>query len=94
MLIDYIPVGKENAVSRHYLATTTGFSDRFVRKEIENLRQAGVVICSAFDYKEKGYYLPANEEEKNEFLRKYVAYPKSMIKTYYAMKEGNKDVVL
>lgn len=40
-IIDYIPYGRENAVSRQELVMRTGMSDRAVRKAIQLLREGG-----------------------------------------------------
>lgn len=34
-IVDYIPVGHENAISRKELSRKTGLTDRILRKEIE-----------------------------------------------------------
>lgn len=43
-----------------------GLSDRLVRKCVEGLRRAGVVICSD----EAGYWLPSNTAELRRYVRK------------------------
>lgn len=63
---DYIPVGRENAVSRSYLAAMLGVSDRKMRKMIEDERRAGEIILNAQDG--KGYYMT---DDLDEMERQY-----------------------
>ena len=51
---NFIPDGKENAVSREVLATRLGLPDRTVRKLIEEARDRGELICNDGDG--EGYY--------------------------------------
>lgn len=54
-ITDFIPYGRENAISRQALAQLTGMDDRQVRRMIEDAR-CNVVIINLQDG--KGYYLP------------------------------------
>ena len=54
-VLRYIPEGKENAVSKEFLAEMAEISDRTVRRAIEQARLAGYLICSDTD--SKGYYI-------------------------------------
>ncbi len=63
-----IPEGRENAVTRAYLRMMTGMSDRAVRKEIEELRNAGLFICNNSDG--YGYYI---SNDLAELQRQYKA---------------------
>ena len=51
---DFIPEGKENAITRPELARVLGMTDRAVRKEIELARDRGALICNDGDG--AGYY--------------------------------------
>lgn len=53
-ITDYIPHGRENAVSRGYLCALTGLSDRSVRAAIEQARNDGALILN--DQDGFGYY--------------------------------------
>lgn len=53
-ITDYIPTGKENAVTRAYLRVVTGLPDRKIREEIEQARRKGAIIINAQDG--AGYY--------------------------------------
>ena len=66
-ILDYIPEGKENAVTREYLSKMTGWPDRQVRKEIKRLVTEGVPILSSSSA--KGYWLSDNIGEIEAFIR-------------------------
>lgn len=51
---NFIPEGKENAITRPELARVLGMTDRAVRKEIELARDRGAMICNDGDG--AGYY--------------------------------------
>lgn len=68
-LLEHIPYGKENAVSRAYLAGLRGggsTGDRRARKEIQALRDAGELIIN--DQSGAGYYRPTKKTEVDEYL--------------------------
>lgn len=54
-IVDYIPTGKDNAVTRAQLCALTGLGDRAVRKLIEIARVEGAVIVNHQDG--NGYYI-------------------------------------
>ena len=53
IILDAIPWGKENAITRPALAARTGWPDRAVRRSIEELRRAHIILN---DQDGKGYY--------------------------------------
>lgn len=57
-ILDLIPTGKANAVTRAQLCAHTGLSDRAVRKLIELARIDGAIIINAQDG--AGYYISDN----------------------------------
>lgn len=57
-IVDLIPTGKDNAITRGQLCSLTGLSDRAVRKLIEIARIEGAIIINAQDG--KGYYISDN----------------------------------
>ena len=68
-LLDHIPVGEANAVSTAELLHKSNFRTvRAMQKEIHELRESGVVICSRTD-PPGGYYRPANAAEATRFVR-------------------------
>lgn len=66
-LIDYIPYGRENAVSRFYLSKITGLPDRQLRIEIKKLIRQGNAILSSSSA--KGYWRSEDIDEIEEFIR-------------------------
>lgn len=56
----YIPKGKENAVTRVGLTILSGLDDRTIRQHIQLARRSGVPICNAQDG--NGYYIPTLDE--------------------------------
>lgn len=46
---EFIPVGRDNAVTRAQLCARTGLPDRKVREEIEQARRRGAIIINAQD---------------------------------------------
>lgn len=65
-ILDYIPYGRENAISRESLARITGMSDRQVRKAIEGLREDGEVILSSSH--SKGYWRSDDEADISAYI--------------------------
>lgn len=58
-IIEFIPFGKENAISRRKLRDLSGMPDRVMRKEIEKARSE-YAILNAQDG--SGYFRPTPEE--------------------------------
>ena len=65
-ITDYIPFGKENAVTRAHLRAATGLPDRKIREEIEQARRRGAIIINAQDG--AGYY---QSEDKKDIPKQY-----------------------
>lgn len=64
-ILDYIPKGKESAISVNRLAGMVGVkNERTLRAYIAELRKNGAVICSSA----VGYYIPASREELREYI--------------------------
>ncbi len=70
---EFIPYGKENAISQGDLATLCSMDRRSVRKAVECARRNGAAICSD----NSGYYFPEDAEE----ARHYVQMQKHRIRT-------------
>lgn len=66
IVLDAIPFGKENAVTREYLAAKTGLPDRQVRKAIEEIRRNHIVLN---DQDGKGYYRSYDLDDIERFYR-------------------------
>lgn len=68
-IIDYIPYGRQNAVSTDYLKAITGLDTRTIRQMIANERTQGAVICSSLKSDGGGYFLPADPSEAVRYVR-------------------------
>ena len=66
IVLDAIPYGKENAVTREYLAARTGLPDRQVRKAIEEIRRSHIILN---DQDGKGYYRSWDLDDIERFYR-------------------------
>ena len=76
-IIDYIPFGKQNAISRERLSELSGMGDRAVRKAIQALREDGEIILSSSHG--KGYWRSDDASE----IGQYIAENKSRIRKLY-----------
>lgn len=65
-IYNLVPYGQSKSVSREYLTNMTGFSDRRVRRSIERLRVAGMIICSSSSV--NGYWKPTKRSEVQQFI--------------------------
>lgn len=65
-IVKFIPLGKENAISRASLAQKAGLSDRKMRNEIENARRRGFLIINLQDG--RGYY---RSDDLDDIERQY-----------------------
>lgn len=68
-ILQYIPHGKENAVTRSELCRLTKLPDRCVRQEIEKLRRKGAPILSSSSA--KGYWVSDDISEIRAFLKEF-----------------------
>lgn len=75
-IVDYIPFGKENAISRQQLERVTGLSDRDVREEISLTRRNTVILNLSNG---KGYFQPIQGEE-DDLVVKYFKQEDSRLK--------------
>lgn len=64
---DFLLRGAENAAPRRHLRQMTGLTDRDLRRRIQEERLAGTPILSSNTA--GGYYLPADDLERQEFIR-------------------------
>jgi hypothetical protein len=67
-IVDFLPVGEENAVTMAELAALLSCSKREARALIFEARCKGAVICSNPDGIKGGYYLPKNADEIKRFI--------------------------
>ncbi len=68
-VINHIPKGKKNAISRAQLAVLTGLPDRTNRQAIEDARRNGVMVISGSNA--KGYYVTDDYNEWKIFLEEH-----------------------
>lgn len=97
-IVDYIPTGYENAISRKDLCHKTGLNDRVVRNLIEEARRTTIIISNNDG---SGYWLYPKEPTEKEklLLNRFVKQQESRAKSiFYAlrparimMKEGAKN---
>lgn len=59
-IMQFIPQGESNAISRKNLTALTGLNDRAVRECIEQARHRGEIICAATH---GGYFQPDTIDE-------------------------------
>ena len=84
-IIEYIPKGFENAISRKNLCKITGLNDRVMRERIEEARRHTIIISNPDG---SGYWIyPDNPtDEEQEHLRRYVKQQESRAKSiFYAL---------
>lgn len=85
-IVEYIPKGHKNAISRNDLCRQTGLSDRLIRALIEEARRETIIISNNDG---SGYWLfPENPtEQEKEMLRRYVKQQESRAKSiFYALR--------
>lgn len=64
-IADFIPRGKENAITRQNLCEITGLNDRAVRESISQARREIPIISLA----NKGYYIPTEKEDVEQWVK-------------------------
>lgn len=80
IVLDAIPFGKDNAVTREDLEARTGLPDRQVRKAIEEIRRSHIILN---DQDGKGYYRSYDLDDIERFYRQERARALSVL---YRMK--------
>lgn len=91
-IINYIPEGYENAISRKDLCRITGMKDRDMRAAIETARRETIIISSCDG---SGYWLFPDNPTAHEMqmLRKYVQQQERRAKSiFYALKPARKKM--
>ncbi len=90
-ILDYIPTGSQNAISRYQLCKMTGIDDRKVREAIHNARRK-IPILNMQDG--NGYFIPDMNTEKDRHLLKwYVRQEESRLKSIgWALKAARKTL--
>lgn len=84
-LLEYIPYGHENAISRAELSRLTGLPDREIRREIKRILQTGEPVLSSS--KQGGYWRSDNPDEWAAFLRESENRTNTERRTTYKLRE-------
>lgn len=81
-IIDYIPYGKDKAVTREQLMMLTGYPDRAVREAISQARRETPILNNQDG---TGYYRPTDDEKPlvERFVRQEERRAKSI---FYSLK--------
>lgn len=88
-IVGFIPIGARNAVSREYLVSVTGLSDRDVRRQIAEARHIIPIINQSDG---NGYYIPDTDkmEERLE-LEAWLRQETSRLKSIAYSMSGAKS---
>lgn len=69
-IVDFIPKGRENAISMTELSIRLDCDKRTVRAAVFDARKSGAIICSTCDGNSSdGYYQPVSVEEVIPYVR-------------------------
>lgn len=82
-IIEHIPVGRSQAISRRQLASLTGLCDRRLRAYISAAREQGFPIVGD---PQGGYYLAETEAERNLLLAELRSRIKRLAASYAAVR--------
>ena len=83
-IVDFIPVGKDQAISRKRLVGLTGLTDRMIRDLIGKARRH---TCIINNQDANGYYIPEDKEE----VKRYIAQEEHRAKTILYRLNGAKE---
>ena len=86
-IADYLPEGKENAVSGRHLCALLHIDARTLRFIVERARRDMIPICASVDRKEGGYYLAANKKEMERFCKRLENQEESIRQTREACEQ-------
>lgn len=84
-ILDFIPTGKENAISRQELMQRTGVGERLIRDAIKRQVENGVPILSSSGH--KGYWYSEDIDEIEEFIRENDHRANALSKTTAKLKK-------
>lgn len=87
-ILQLIPNGAENAISRKDLAEKLGLSDRVMREAIEQLRHNGHLICSK---PTGGYFQPTNIEDIEKMYRTEMKRAKAILHRCTPLRQALKQ---
>ena len=72
-LLDFIPVGRNNALQGRKIAELSGINIKQIQAKISALRASGHPICAPDTVKPLGYFIPESAKEADEFYRATIA---------------------
>lgn len=79
IIMNLIPVGHENAVTRQQLCISTGMNDRRIRKAIAEARRENIIMNMQDG---NGYYIPNMEDDVDKAeLKKFVKQEEHRLKS-------------
>ena len=81
-IADYIPVGRENKISRESLRICTGLPDRSVRRLISDAREHGIPIVGD---PTGGYYMAECEADIRLLMSELMSRMTKLFKSYDAV---------
>ena len=87
-IIDYIPIGRDNAISRKQLCTITGLPDRPMRHEIEKARKDYAIL----NIDGSGYFRPADGE--SDLIQKWLRQERNREKSVRDSTRGAEKALL
>lgn len=87
-IADFIPVGKDNAISRSQLVKLTGLSDRIVRDMIA-LERRNTAILNLQNG--AGYYIPSESEKAD--LERFIKQEEARAKSIFWSLRGAKSAL-
>lgn len=90
-ILDYIPIGSENAIQRAVLVALSGLDDRRVRDQIAEARRK-IPILNMQDG--NGYFIPdMNSREDRTLLKAYVQQEEHRLKSIgWSLKAARKTL--
>lgn len=90
-ILRYLEIGKDKAKTREQLCELSGLCDRVVRREIEALRDEGVIIINNQDG--RGYYISEDVEEMQRQFRQNQARAMSILRQQKHLRRRMAEVV-
>lgn len=85
LVFSHFRKGKGNGIHLQELEKITGLDNRALRKVIESIRRSGVCVCSD----ENGYYLPANVNELERYIKRV---SKTARSTFFTLQTARNEL--
>lgn len=86
-ITDFIPVGRQNAVTREKLRKLTGLNDRQIREMISQARRKTPIIS----LDNKGYFIPSEDEKAD--VEKWIKQEEHRAKSIFWSMAGAKKFI-